>query len=145
MPGKIEDLVRQVECMEDYEQASRALMEVVHLEPATGYQLALNIINSTAGDVYLRAFAFSMLYRANRTAAFEYAKKYSLLCETSVFLAMLGEVVEDVGLLKESTELQQFVAVLRSAISRRMDNDVDVMKRGIHEFMATYGDQRHRM
>ncbi|WP_143074258.1 hypothetical protein [Roseateles sp. YR242] len=123
MPTKIEDLVRQVECLEDYEQASQALMDVVHLEPATGGRLALNLLRSTAGDVHLRAFAFSMLYRANRAVAYEYARKNSGLCEAPVFLAMLGEVVEDVGLLNESTELQQVVADLRSAISHRTDSE----------------------
>lgn len=115
-------------------------MEVVHLEPATGGQLALNLLRSTAGDVNLRAFAFSMLYRANRAVAYEYARKNSVACEPPVFLAMLGEVAEDVGLLNESTELQQVVADLRSAISQRTDSDTEGVRRGAHEFLAIYGN-----
>jgi hypothetical protein len=47
------DLVRQVESLEDYEQVSQALMELVHLKPATDGQLALNLLRSTTGDAHL--------------------------------------------------------------------------------------------
>lgn len=127
--------------MEDYEQASQALMEIVHLEPETGWQVALNILRSNSGDEYLRAFAFNMLYRANRVAACEYAKAYSCLCETPVFLAMLEEVTEDVAVLHESTELQEVVENLRSAILHRSDKHTEQMKRGIREFTRAYGKQ----
>lgn len=135
--------MNQVERLEDYEQASKALMEVVHREPATGGQLALNLLRSKAGDEHLRAFAFSMLYRANRASAFEYLQQNSSTSEPAVFGAMLGEVAEDVGLLSESAELRQMVAYLQSAILRRPDNDADSMKRGVREFRRVYGDSNH--
>jgi len=116
-------------------------MEVVHLEPAMGGKLALNLLRSTAGDVHLRAFAFSMLYRANRTVAYEYARENAGSCEAPVFLAMLGEVAEDIGLLNESSELQQVIADLRSAISHRTDSDTEVVKRGVHDFLAAHGNR----
>jgi hypothetical protein len=140
LPANIEDYIRQIENIEDYELASQALMEVVRLEPATGARLALNILRSKAGDKHLRAFSFSMLYRANRAAAFEYTREYSNTCDAEVFVAILGEVAEDVGVLNDSTDLQQVVSHLRFAISNRPDRDADAMKRGINDFLRVYGD-----
>ena len=145
MSSNIEDLVKQVERLEDYEQASNALMEVVHREPATGERLALHLLRSKAGDVHLRAFAFSMLYRANRATAFEYVRENSSTSEPAIFGAMLGEVAEDVGLLNESAELRQMVAYLRSAISHRPDNDAEAMKLAVNDFRRVYGDSNLSM
>jgi hypothetical protein len=144
LSSTIEDLVKQVERLEDYEQASQALMEVVHREPATGERLALTLLRSKAGDVHLRAFAFSMLYRANRAAAFEYARENSSTCEPAVFEAILGEVADDVGLLSESSELQLMVAYLRRAISNRPDHHLEEIRRGAHEFLRVYGNESHQ-
>ena len=140
MLSDIENLVKKVECLEDYEQASQALMEIVRREPESGSVLAMNLLRSNAGDVHLRAFAFSMLYRANRTRAFGYIRENSQMCEPAVFLAMLSEVAEDVGLVNESSELRQMVAFLRESISYRSDRQVDVVQRGVEEFLSTYSD-----
>lgn len=139
MDSNFKDLVRQVEYLEDYEQAAQALMKIVHRDPATGGSLALNLLRSKSGDTHLRAFAFSMLYRANRSLACEFVRENSSVCESAVFLAMLGEVVEDVGLLDDSKELQQMVDHLRSAILHRSDVDNEATKQEVHEFLKIYG------
>lgn len=140
LPSNFEKLVKQVELLEDYEASSQALMEIVHREPVTGAQLASNILLSKAGDIHLRAFAFSMLYRANKTRAFEYMLENSSTCESVVFAAMLGEVAEDFGLLSDSRELQRVVAHLRSTIRARSDKDVEVVKRAIDGLLRIYGN-----
>lgn len=141
MPSNIEHLVKQVELLEDYELSSQALIDVVHQEPQEGARLALNIISSGAGDVHLRAFAFSMLYRADRTRAFEYIRQNSISCESKVFAAILMEIAEDVGRLHESPELRQIVDLLQPAILRRRKSMSVALQKSITEFLKVYGSE----
>lgn len=139
MSSSVEELVKQVELLEDYEEASKALLQIVHRAPATGERLALDLLRSNAGDVHLRAFAFSMLYRANKDTAFEYVRENASTCEARVFGAMLGEIADDVGLFDDSVDLQEMVAHLRSVIFHRHDKEADVVRRGVDEFLKVYG------
>ena len=139
MSSTIEVLVKRVELLEDYEAGSQALMEVVHREPATGARLASGILSSKAGDVHLRAFAFSMLYRADRAGAFEYIRENSGACEPGVFAAMLEEVAEDAGLQDGSAALRDAVTQLRSAIALRGDGDSEAVRRAVDAFREAYG------
>lgn len=138
MDSEVELLIKQVESLEDYEQASQALMEIVHKEPVVGLCLALNILIFNKGDVHLRAFAFSMLYRVNKSAAFHYIQEKAKTCEPKVFLAMLGEVTEDAGLLNDSLELREMIAFIREAILYRRDYDTEELRRGVRDFMIAY-------
>jgi hypothetical protein len=140
--SNISDLVRQVELLEDYEQSSQALMDVVHLEPAVGARLALNALASSAGDVHFRAFAFNMLYRADRQAAFDFIREKAATCEPQVFGSMLAEVADDVGLLGESQDLQRIVQLLLSMVRERRKNELGVIDGCIKTFLDIYDHAR---
>ena len=141
LPSNIENLIQQVELLEDYEKASQALMDVVHQRPHEGARLALNIISSGAGDIYLRSFAFSMLYRADRAKAFDCSQRGAINCESEVFAAMLMEVAEDVGHLRESQELRQIVSLLQSIIPLRRSDESISLQKSVEEFLKIYGTE----
>jgi hypothetical protein len=140
MPNII-DMIKQVELLEDYEQASQSLMDVVHVDPVTGGKLALNILKSNSADVYFRYFAFCMLYRANRSAAFEYITEHSSTCDSEVFGSMLCEISEDSGLYSDSCEIQKAVSQLKLALLQRSDIDIKSIGKNLHDFLEAYGDK----
>ena len=134
--------MRQVELLEDYEQGAQALMEVVRLEPAVGARLALDALRSAVGDAHFRAFAFNMLYRADRQAAFDFIREKAATCEPQVFSSMLDEVADDVGLLEESQDLRRIVQLLLSIIRGRTGNVLGVKRSCIEKFFGLYGHVR---
>jgi hypothetical protein len=136
--SRISDLVRQVELLEDHEQSSEALMELVHMDAAVGAKLALNLLLSAAGDVHLRAFAFNMLYTADREAAFDFIRKNAASSEPQVFAAILTEVTDDVGVLQESVELQQVVQFLLPMARSRRPAETGSTRDTIDSFLAIY-------
>ena len=138
MPSNIHDLVRQVELLDDYEQSSQALMDVVHLDPAVGARLALNALASAAGDVHFRAFAFNMLYRADRQAAFDFIRARAATCEPQVLSSMLAEVADDVGVLEESQELRRIVQLLLLVVQTRGHAEPSVPTDDVNRFLAVY-------
>ena len=142
MSSNISDLVRQVELLEDYEQGAQALMEVVRLEPAVGARLALDALRSAVGDGHFRAFAFNMLYRADRRAAFSFIQEQAATCEPQVFSSMLDEVADDVGLLEESQDLRRIVQLLLSIIRGQTGNVLGVKRSCIEKFFGLYGHVR---
>lgn len=142
MSPNISELVRQVEILDDYEQGSQALMDVVRLEPALGAQLAMNALTSAAGDVHFRAFAFSMLYRADRQAAFDFIRENAATCEPQVFSSMLSEVADDVGLLEESQDLRQIVQFLLLIIRERQQNEPGGKMNCVKNFLDIYASAK---
>lgn len=138
MSSNLPDLVRQVELLEDYEQSAQALMDVVHIEPAVGARLASNALRSAAGDAHFRAFAFNMLYRADRQAAFNFIREKAAICEPQVFSAMLDEVADDVGLLEESQDLRQIVQLLLSPLPEQGQSVSGVKQSCIDNFLGLY-------
>jgi len=140
--SNLSDLVRQVELLEDYEQGAQALTDVVHLEPAVGARLALNALRSAAGDAHFRAFAFNMLYRADRQAAFDFIREKAATCEPQVFSSMLDEVADDVGLLEESQDLRRIIPLLLSLIPERGQGVSGVKQGCIDQFLDLYAHAR---
>lgn len=136
--SRISDLVQQVELLEDYEQSSQALLELVRMDAALGAKLALNLLLSAAGDVHLRAFAFNMLYTADRQTAFDFIRKSAASSEPQVFAAMLTEVTDDVGMLEESVELQQVVQFLLPMARSRRPAEGGSTRDAIDRFLAIY-------
>jgi len=138
MQQDVSALIKSVENLEDYEQSSQALMELVHCDPPTGARLALVILVSARGDVHLRAFAFNMLYRADRQNAFNYMREYASSSEPQVFAAMLDEVADDAGLLTTSEELQGIVRFLSASMKERGRGTSEPAQGRIESFSSTY-------
>lgn len=138
MSSNLSDLVQQVELLEDYEQSAQALMGVVHIDPAVGARLALNALRLGSGDAHFRAFAFNMLYRADRPAAFDFIREQAATCEPHVFSSMLDEVADDVGLLEESQDLRRIIQFLLSIIPERGQGASGVKQSCVDKFLGLY-------
>ena len=139
MASDIDDLVRQVEFPDDYDQASEALIELVSLDPGTGARVALKVLQDDIGDVFLRGFAFDLLYRADQAAAVELIEQSARTCEPHVFAEMLTEVAADEALAAESDEVRRAVASLRSALKARTAGDLEEISGSVDMFFEAYG------
>lgn len=134
----LEDLVKEVNALEDYENASNALMQIAHRVPELGAELALKILREARGDEHFQAFAFNMLYSANRSQALIYVREHMLSAGAKVFASMLSEVAEDVGMLEESNDLKEIVAGLSEALRQRPQEQLLEFKKSVELFARTY-------
>ncbi|MBS2533997.1 hypothetical protein KGQ20_14575 [Catenulispora sp. NF23] len=139
MTSDIDDLVRQVQLPDDYEQASEALIELVSLDPDTGARVALKVLQDGIGDVFLRGFAFDLLYRAHQAAAVDLIEQSARTCEPHVFAEMLTEVAADEALAAESDEVRRAVSALRSALKARTPGDLEEISGSVDMFFEAYG------
>lgn len=136
--SSLDDLLKAVDSLEDYETASAALMEIAHRAPLLGAQLALRILEEIKGDAYLRAFAFNILHSADRVRSLKYVNENMLSAEPLVFAAMLSEVAEDVGLLNDSDELRMTVVALADTLQKRKKDGLEIVQKSAEFFTKTY-------
>lgn len=138
------ELIRTVECLEDYEEASAALIEIKQRTPAICANLAFHILDKALGDRYLQAFAFGMLYSTDRNRAFSWMRQHASNCDAYVFGSILTSIGIDAGLLEEVPELSEMVRMLRHVIAARTSDpsaDRERWKEGLGWFERGYREK----
>ncbi len=137
MQADINTSIQQLRSLENYEEASNALLLLARQRPDLAQEFALEILKLGRGDGYLRAFAFNMLYGLDKVAAFSFIRQMADSSDSLLFSAMLTEVADDVGLFGESKELQGIVSLLLGVLEKR--NEEMENAKAVKDFLGVYG------
>jgi hypothetical protein len=138
MEKDIDSMLHELNSMENYEEASNALLGLTRQRPDLAKKYASEILISEKGDSHMQAFAFNMLYRLDRDEAFNFIRQAANSCGVTVFAAMLSEVTDDVGLYSESIELREIVQFLRDKIAQRASFKTNYPAKAADAFLKAY-------
>jgi hypothetical protein len=109
--------------VEDFEEASRSLVELKNRNKKLAREVTLKILRERIGDVFYRAHAFDVLYSAGIEDAVAYIESDGCT-ESAYFLgAMIDVVTEDAGALIGCDEILRAVSALRRVLEVRTRED----------------------
>lgn len=110
--------------VEDFEEASNALLALKRENKLLAREVALKILHERIGDVFYRALAFEVLYSVALNDAVAYIESDAGTESAYVLGAMIESVTEDVGALTSQDEILKAVSLLRKALMLRSSEDL---------------------
>jgi len=108
---------------EDFEEASRSLLELKNANKKLTREVTLKILRERIGDVFYRALAFEVLYSAGIADAVAYIESDGRTESAYVLGAMIDVVMEDAGALTGCDEILRAVSTLRKVLEVRSRED----------------------
>lgn len=123
-PSEGDALAATALAVEDFEEASNALLALKRGYKQLAREVALRILRKRIGDVFYRALAFEVLYSIALKDAVAYIES-DAGCESPYVLgAMIESVTEDAGILTSEDEIHKAVLLLRRALMQRSPEDL---------------------
>ena len=110
--------------VEDFGEASNALLELKKKSESQVGEVALRILRESIGDVFYRAFAFEILYSVALNDAISYIDTHAVLDDPYIMGAMLESVTEECGALEGQEQILKAVVSLRKALTLRTAEDL---------------------
>jgi hypothetical protein len=108
---------------EDFEEASRSLLELKSANKKLAREVTLKILRERIGDVFYRAHAFDVLYSAGIEDAVAYMESDGRTESAYVLGAMIDVVTEDAGALTGRDEILRAVSALGRVLEVRPQED----------------------
>lgn len=112
------ELLSILEKLEDYEEASEALLELKSLNPLVAEDYCRRTLQNEAGDIYYRAIVLDTLYSLNRSFALSFVLENLDRLPDYVLAAALSNVVADEGIVPDAEDLRAFIPTMLSYIER---------------------------
>lgn len=132
------NLVQVIRSLEDYDQATNALIELKYKNPSRAGELAFDILKNGEGDSHLQASAFEVLYSVDHLDSLDYISKSVNSVDLLVLRSMLECVTEDSSLVQDSGELQQAVERLKKRVKELSSDDYSVLGDTLDWFNSTF-------
>lgn len=133
------ELIKIIESLENYEEATDALIELKNINKDKTKTLSKEILYNKRGDVYFQAFAFHILYSISSTEAINFAKINLSTLPVYLLGAVVEQATEESGIIDEDEELKRFVTDLKSFLQTRKESDLTPIKESLDWFYETYG------
>jgi len=127
--------------VEDFEDASSALLALKKEDKLLARDVALKILREQIGDVFYRAHAFEVLYAVALNDAVAYIASDAGTESPYVVGAMIESVTEDAGALESRDEILEAVLLLRKALVLRSSEDLGSLAAQIARFDEAYRSQ----
>jgi hypothetical protein len=109
--------------VEDFEEASRSLLELKSTNKKLTREVTLKILRERIGDVFYRALAFDVLYSAGIEDAVAYIESDGRTESAYVLGAMIDVVTEDFGALTGRDKALKAVSALGRVLEGRPQED----------------------
>ena len=109
--------------VEDFEEASRSLLELKSSNKELTREVTLKILRERIGDVFYRALAFDVLYCAGIEDAVAYIESDGSTESAYVLGAMIDVVTEDAGALTGRDDILRAVSALGRVLEVRPQED----------------------
>lgn len=120
--------------VEDFEDASQALLALKREDRLLAREVALKILREQIGDVYYRALAFDILYSVALNDAVAYIELNAGTESPYVVGEMIESVTEDAGALESRDEILKAVLLLRKSLKLRSSEDIRSLAAQIARF-----------
>ncbi|NIA55060.1 hypothetical protein HAV22_15595 [Massilia sp. TW-1] len=121
--GNAEALVVSCLDVDDFEEASRSLLELKKVDKKLAGNVALRILRGRIGDVFYHALAFEVLYSLSMQDAVAYIESDGCTESAYVLGAMMDVVTEDAGALTGRDEILKAVSALKRVLEVRTRED----------------------
>ena len=126
--------------LEDYEEASDALLELKSLNPLAAEDYCRQALEHEAGDIYYRAIVLDTLYSLNRSFALSFVLENLDRLPDYVLAAALSNVVADEGIVPDAEDLRAFIPTMLSHIEQ--ESFSPELQDLFSEFSATFHQKK---
>lgn len=127
--------------VEDFEEASNALLALKREYKLLAREVALKILREHIGDVFYRALAFEVLYSVALDDAVAYIESDAATESAYVLGSMIDSVTEDAGALEFRDEILKAVLLLQKALRLRSPGELSSLAIQRTRFEEAYRSQ----
>lgn len=133
------ELVEKILLLEDFDDASRALVELKYINKEKAKKLAYEILVKKQGDVYLQATAFDIYYSIDRTEGLKYIENFLDEVDLILFRSMIECFTEDSELNTDNDIAKSITNKMNTKIEKLTPEEKDIIKLSINWFKESYG------
>ena len=131
-----EELLIELALAEDPFIATEALGELRIRENTSVKEIAVNILNQSDGDVYLKSYALDALLEKDQAAAISYIDKHVKSCNLHLFNSIIKLLIEN-----QSNCFSNMTHNTLNKVSERLDKygeEEELDKQVVNKFRDTY-------
>jgi hypothetical protein len=137
MTNKENKLIRIIETLENYEEASETLSQLMDINPNKAKELSQLILWEERGDVFFQSSSFDTLYMLDLNGAIEFAKDNLHKLEAYLLGAIINNVTSDSAISDENIAIKQFVSLLKEHLAQMSSKDLSQIEE-VNYFYETY-------
>jgi NDP-sugar pyrophosphorylase family protein len=133
-------LINTINQLENYEEVSEALILLKETNPEKTLSLVKDLLENSKGDVFLRCFAFDILYSLNIEDALSYAESTISEMDAYMLSTVINNVTSDSAVVEENESIRKFVALIKGHLKTQGKIDLEELLDSIKWFNTSYSD-----
>jgi hypothetical protein len=132
------ELINTINQLENYEEVSEALILLKETNPGKTLLLVKDLLENSKGDVFLRCFAFDIMYSLNIEDALSYAESTISEMDAYMLSTVINNVTSDSAIVGENESISQFVALIKGQIANHEIPDHEELLDAVEWFNGSY-------